>query len=110
MPDAPASYAKGKRAACLPVAELPHNPVDDRDLLVLHVIHHYFSNLHRYGQPTRRQQMRVPEVDRTSVSCSQFRFHRKRRSPRWKAGSMLPLSTTTMGDGESVTTERPFHI
>ena len=37
------------------------------------------------------------------------RFHRKSRSPLWKAGSMLPERTTTIGEGESVTTDRPFH-
>lgn len=37
-------------------------------------------------------------------------FQRKSRSPRWKAGSMEPERTTTMGDGEFETTERPFHI
>jgi len=29
----------------LPVAELPHNPVDDGDVLVLHVVHHYLPDL-----------------------------------------------------------------
>lgn len=38
------------------------------------------------------------------------RFHRNSRSPRWNAGSMLPDSTTTMGDDESVATPSPFHI
>ena len=28
----------------------------------------------------------------------------------WKAGSMLPERTTTMGDSEPVTTIRPFQI
>ena len=28
----------------------------------------------------------------------------------WKAGSMLPERTTTIGDSEPVTTIRPFHI
>ena len=37
------------------------------------------------------------------------RFQRKSKSPRWKAGSMLPDRTTTMGEGELVATERPFH-
>jgi hypothetical protein len=37
-------------------------------------------------------------------------FHRKSKSPRWKAGSILPDSTTTIGDGESAAIERPFHI
>ena len=37
------------------------------------------------------------------------RFHKKSKSPLWKAGSMLPESTTTIGEGESVATERPFH-
>jgi len=32
------------------------------------------------------------------------------RSPRWNAGSILPDSTTTIGDGESEITLRPFHI
>lgn len=31
-------------------------------------------------------------------------------SPRWNAGSMEPLSTTTTGLSDSVTTMSPFHI
>lgn len=31
-------------------------------------------------------------------------------SPRWKAGSIDPDNTTTSGDEEFVTTERPFQI
>ena len=37
-------------------------------------------------------------------------FQRKRRSPRWKAGSIEPLRTTTMGLGLEVITDNPFHI
>ena len=36
-------------------------------------------------------------------------FQRNSRSPLWKAGSMLPESTTTIGEEEFVKTERPFH-
>lgn len=46
----------------------------------------------------------------TSVSRTSSRFHRNSRSPRWKAGSMEPERTTTMGEGESVRVQRPFHI
>jgi hypothetical protein len=49
-------------------------------------------------------------ISPTLVSSNTFRFHRKSRSPRWKAGSMDPERTTTMGDGESAMTESPFHI
>lgn len=35
---------------------------------------------------------------------------KKSRSPRRKPGSMLPESTTTMGDSVFVTTPKPFHI
>lgn len=35
---------------------------------------------------------------------------RNSRSPRRKPGSILPESTTTMGDSVFVTTPRPFHI
>lgn len=41
---------------------------------------------------------------------SGLRFQSSKMSPRWNAGSMLPESTTTMGDGESASTESPFHI
>lgn len=44
-----------------------------------------------------------------SPTCvSSPRFHKNNRSPLWKAGSMDPESTTTMGEGESATTESPF--
>ena len=33
-----------------------------------------------------------------------------RQCRTWNAGSMLPLSTTTIGDSEPVTTIRPFQI
>jgi hypothetical protein len=35
-------------------------------------------------------------------------FQRNSKSPRWKAGSIDPESTTTMGEEESVVMERPF--
>jgi hypothetical protein len=44
------------------------------------------------------------------VSEKRLRFQSTSRSPRWKAGSMLPERTTTIGDGESAMTERPFHV
>jgi hypothetical protein len=94
----------------LPIAELPHDPVDDWDILVLHIVYHYLSNLLPVLSVIVDREDRAPGGFRTSVSCTQFLFHRRRRSPRWKAGSMLPLRTTTIGDGESVRTERPFHI
>lgn len=49
-------------------------------------------------------------ISPTLVSWKKFRFHKKSKSPRWNAGSMEPERTTTMGDGESAMTERPFHI
>jgi hypothetical protein len=35
-------------------------------------------------------------------------FQRNSKSPRWKAGSMEPDRTTTIGEEESVVMERPF--
>lgn len=55
--------------------------------------------------------MSLPFTLYTTISpiCVSWpRFQRNSKSPRWKAGSMLPDRTTTMGEGESVTTERPF--
>lgn len=46
-------------------------------------------------------------ISPTCVSCPLF--HKKSKSPRWNAGSMLPDRTTTMGEEEFVKTERPFH-
>jgi hypothetical protein len=42
----------------------------------------------------------APEIDIVHTS----------RSPRSKAGSIEPLSTTTIGDGEFEKTLSPFHI
>lgn len=36
------------------------------------------------------------------------RFQRNKISPRWKAGSIDPESTTTIGEGELATMERPL--
>lgn len=45
----------------------------------------------------------------TSPTCVSWpRFHRNNKSPLWNAGSILPDRTTTMGEEESATTERPF--
>lgn len=49
-------------------------------------------------------------ISPTLVSAMRLRFQRRSKSPRWNAGSMLPDKTTTIGEGESVMTERPFHI
>jgi hypothetical protein len=46
-------------------------------------------------------------ISPTCVSAP--RFHKNSKSPRWNAGSIDPDSTTTIGDGESATTENPFH-
>lgn len=46
----------------------------------------------------------------TSVGAIRLRFHRMSRSPRWKAGSMEPERTTTIGEGESLIVQSPFHI
>lgn len=43
-----------------------------------------------------------------SVGNRLLRFQRNKRSPRWKAGSMLPERTTTMGLWESESMERDF--
>lgn len=43
------------------------------------------------------------------TSVRGLRFQRNRRSPRWKAGSMLPERTTTMGELDAEATDRPFH-
>jgi hypothetical protein len=45
-------------------------------------------------------------ISPTCVFCPLF--HKNSKSPLSNAGSMDPDSTTTMGDGESETTERPF--
>jgi hypothetical protein len=45
-------------------------------------------------------------ISPTCVFCP--RFHKNSRSPLSNAGSMDPDSTTTMGEGESETTEIPF--
>lgn len=55
--------------------------------------------------------MSLPRTLYTTTSpilVSMARFHKKSKSPRWKAGSMLPDSTTTIGDGELVATDSPF--
>merc|ERR1711953_1228891 len=48
-------------------------------------------------------------ISPTRISSASY-LVRKSRSPRWKAGSMDPESTTTIGDSEPVTTIKPFQI
>lgn len=44
------------------------------------------------------------------MSTRGLRAHKKRRSPRWNAGSIEPDRTTTIGDDDAVNTLRPFHF
>ena len=69
------------------------------------------------------QEEKVSSLQRMRSTCfGKLRGHQKHQSriekqeeklfkeETWKAGSMLPERTTTMGDSEPVTTIRPFQI
>lgn len=56
--------------------------------------------------------MSLPRTLYTTISPTSvlgLRFHRNSRSPRWKAGSIEPDNTTTIGELDAEATERPFH-
>lgn len=103
----------------IPSTKLSHHPVDNRNVLVLHVVHNYLANirvLHEVSIPCQQPgsarhfppfYMSLPFVSMRYERSwgSRVVVQRNSRSPRWKAGSILPERTTTMGEGESVMTE-----
>lgn len=58
--------------------------------------------------------MSRPSTLKTTISPtrtgSSWKLVRNNKSPRWNAGSILPLNTTTMGDSLPVATISPFQI
>lgn len=93
----------------IPCAKLADDSVYDGNVLILDIVHHDLAHvcvLDEIAVPYHRDTVSVHcSANVCHVDSSRYFVHRKRRSPRWKAGSMLPERTTTIGEGESVMTD-----
>ena len=101
-----------------PSTKFPHYPMHNWDILALNIVDYNLTNL-RFFHPIAvpllyKLALKFPNIPRKverleERSCVLART-KNNKSPRWNAGSILPDNTTTIGDGESEITLRPFHI
>ena len=90
--------------------DLEHHNLPNPDVLLLVVgQEEKVSSLQRMRSKSKATCLRKPETTKTMIRMAKQK-EGLFKEETWKAGSMLPERTTTMGDSEPVTTIRPFQI
>ena len=90
--------------------DLEDNDLSHPDVLLLVVgQEEKVSSLQRMRSKSKATCLRKPETTKTMITMAKQK-EKLFKEETWKAGSMLPERTTTMGDSEPVTTIRPFQI
>ena len=90
--------------------DLEDNDLSHPDVLLLVVgQEEKVSSLQRMRSKSKATCLIKPETTKTVITMAKQK-EKLFKEETWKAGSMLPERTTTMGDSEPVTTIRPFQI